>query len=384
MTKQTRNFLVASAALLAVGLCVGLVAYYSGFAAGGAAQESGELSELSYVPADAVVVAYANVRDVMDSELRERLQRVEPDSTARQRFQEDTGIDIETDIDHVVASLMPGESVDAGFVLLRGRFDDARLEQLARAHGADIEEYGGRRVWQLGGDPDSESAVTFLEPGLALIGDLASVRRVIDHRESGPSVTSNAELMTLVREMDAGHNAWAVGQGEGLAGRAILPDEVSAQLPAIHRFAAGGRVNGGLTGTLRADARDEQSAQNLREVVRGFVALAKLQAGSRPAWQAVLESFQLGGAGSTVAISFTIPAEVIELLLPEDRRRPTDPIRVGTRIRDAILAQEAGSSGDRPGLDLSEPRDRPALTRHRSCTYTSPDGHVKTWLRVRL
>ena len=319
MTKQTRYFLVASAALLAVGLCVGLVAYYSGFAVGRVTQESGELSELSYVPADATVVAYANVRDVMDSELRERLRRIEPDSAERQRFQEETGIDIETDIDHVVASLMPGDGRDAGFVLLRGRFDEARLEELARAHGAEVEEYAGRRVWQLGDDPDGESAVTFLEPGLALIGDLASVRRVIDDRESGPSVTSNAELMTLVHEMHAGHNAWAVGQVEGLAGRANLPDAVRAQLPAISRFAAGGRVNGGLSGTIRADARDEQSAQNLRDVLRGLVALAQLQAGSRPAWQAVLESFQLGGSGSTVAISFTIPANVIELLMPEER-----------------------------------------------------------------
>ena len=318
MTKQTRYFLVASAALLAVGLCVGLVAYYSGFAAGGVVQESGELSELSYVPADATVVAYANVRDVMDSELRERLRRIEPASAERRRFQEETGIDIETDIDHVVATLMPGDGRDAGFVLLRGRFDEARLEEVARAHGADVEEYGGRRLWQLRGDPDGEPAVTFLEPGLALIGDWASVRRVIDERESGPSVTSNVELMALVRDMD-GNNAWAVGQVEGLAGRANLPAAVSAQLPAIQRFAAGGRVNGGLSGTIRADARDEQSAQNLRDVLQGFVALATLQAGSRPEWQAVLNSFQLGGTGSTVAISFTIPAEVIELLVPEDR-----------------------------------------------------------------
>ena len=36
----------------------------------------------------------------------------------------------------------------------------------------------------------------------------------------------------------------------------------------------------------------------------------------RPAWQAALQSIQLGGTGTRVALSFTIPDEVFELLVP--------------------------------------------------------------------
>ena len=43
-----------------------------------------------------------------------------------------------------------------------------------------------------------------------------------------------------------------------------------------------GHVNGGLRGIVRAETRDDEAANNLRDVVRGFLALAKLQAGRDP------------------------------------------------------------------------------------------------------
>ena len=72
MTKKTRYFMAGSAAVLAAGLCTGLVAYYSGGFQ--ALSASTGPTELAYVPADAAVVAYADVRAIMDSELRQRLK----------------------------------------------------------------------------------------------------------------------------------------------------------------------------------------------------------------------------------------------------------------------------------------------------------------------
>ena len=39
--------------------------------------------ELAYVPPDSRLVAFANVRDVMDSDLRHKLQAFQPDSAGR-------------------------------------------------------------------------------------------------------------------------------------------------------------------------------------------------------------------------------------------------------------------------------------------------------------
>src|SRR3569832_18518 len=78
MTKRTRAFLFVSGGILTVGLGTGLVtAYMGGFQnlglLGGASRD-----ELSYLPSDAKVVAFANVREIMDSELHQKLRAMAP------------------------------------------------------------------------------------------------------------------------------------------------------------------------------------------------------------------------------------------------------------------------------------------------------------------
>jgi hypothetical protein len=119
--------------------------------------------------------------------------------------------------------------------------------------------------------------------------------------------------MKRVRAMDDG-NAWVVGRFDALSGRAHLPDTVSSQIPAITWFTVKGHINGGIRGVVSADARDEEAANNLRDVVRGFLALAKMQTGGRPELQTLMQSLELGGSGQTVSIAFTVPSEVFDLI----------------------------------------------------------------------
>ena len=96
MTRKTRYFMTGSAAVLAAGLCTGLVAYYGGGFQ--ALVASTGPTELSYVPADAAVVAYADVKSIMDSELRQRFKQSVPgpmSEEGQKEFLEHTGIDIE-------------------------------------------------------------------------------------------------------------------------------------------------------------------------------------------------------------------------------------------------------------------------------------------------
>ena len=80
-------------------------AFYGGMPAGLFSSQRGP-EELKYLPGDSAVVAYANVRDVMNSELRQRLRKFEGvTDEGRSEFKSETGIDIEQDIDHVVACM---------------------------------------------------------------------------------------------------------------------------------------------------------------------------------------------------------------------------------------------------------------------------------------
>ena len=162
--------------------------------------------------------------------------------------------------------------------------------------------------------PHQNGAMAFLEPGLIAVGDEPGLKRAIDAHQNGQNISGNEEMMRLVADIEAGSNAWAVGRFDALRNRERLPEQINNQLSAVKWFAATGHVNGGVSGTFRAEARDDAAAENLRDVFRGLLALAKLQGGSDPRAAAVVQSLQLGGTGKTVMLSFTVPAEVIDLL----------------------------------------------------------------------
>src|SRR6187455_172763 len=132
MTKRTQRFVFLGVTILVVGLGTGLVASYVGFPNLGLVGSDGPV-ELAYVPADATVVAYADVREVMDSELRQKLLKFSPGNDASADwFQTETGINIQTDVDRVVASMPTPNTGNPPrpLVLIRGRFDTSRIESL--------------------------------------------------------------------------------------------------------------------------------------------------------------------------------------------------------------------------------------------------------------
>lgn len=317
MSNRTRYFVITAGAILAIGLTTGLVASFMGLPV--AFSQAAGPDELQYVPADAAVVAYANVRDVMNSEFRQRFRQFEPDTNERHEFEEKTGVKIDEDIHTIVAAMMPGADQsewqpEKGVLLLaRGRFEPARIENLAIEHGAQVEDYQGKRLLTHVADSgEPQMAVGFLDADLIAFGSYNAVKKSID-ASTGHNIVSNTELMRQINDLDDS-SAWAVGRFDAITSASHLPSELQAQMPAIQWFSAAGHINGGISGVFKAETRDEESAQNLRDVVRGFLALAKMQAQSRPEMKSMVDSLQLSGDGKNVAISFSVPSELFDLL----------------------------------------------------------------------
>ncbi len=310
MTKRTRLFVLIAAGILVVGLGTGLLASYMNIQTltliGGNGPE-----EFAYVPADAQVVGFANVRAVMDSEVRRKLMELHPGADNADRFQERTGINITQDIDSVVAAVTNEVSAEHGppLVLARGRFDQVRLEGFAREEGGVVEDYKGTRLIT-----HENFGMAFVEPGLVALGAPAVVRRAIDTKlAANGNITSNDELMNLVKQVNGG-TVWGGARFDALTGVRI-PAEVKDRLPALSWLSIKGVVGSGIEGLINAEARDDQAAQDLRQVVQGFVALGRMQAGpNHPEVADFLNSLQLTGQGRTVTLGFSIPSAMIETL----------------------------------------------------------------------
>jgi hypothetical protein len=313
MMGKTRLFVLVAGSIVIGGLAIGLLAFHLGLSAsalGGAPV----LADLRYVPVDASFIAHADVQDLMRSEVhRAFAQRgVAPPSAGE--LQAQTGIDPEHDIESVLMYQAPsaGAGRSQPVVLARGHFDAVRIEGVMREHGGEVAEYKGKRLMHHGHDK-SDTALAFVEPGFAFFGPTPAVQQAIDRTSTGSNITANEHVLALIRSVDAG-NIWAVGRFDGIVQRDRMPKEMADRLPTITWFAASGRVDSGLQGSFRVEARDAAAAKDLRDVIQGFIGLARLQAGQSPAVTGMLNSLQLGGEDTTVSLQFSVSPEALAAL----------------------------------------------------------------------
>lgn len=327
MTKRTRYFVFGSVGFLTLGLTVALAAYFGGIR--GFAEPAGP-GELAYVPSDAAVVAYANVQDLMKSEFRQQMKSLEPanQQKGRDELREALGIDVERDIEYVVACMLASPTGDGtqeqnGYVLARGTFDRPRIESFIRSKGGQEQQYRGKVMFvppveaAQDGKPAHEMGVTFVNGSVVALGTTKALQKVIDLQFAGAAtVLTNKEVMKMIEGVEPGNNAWVVGRFDVLSKQAHLPNDMARQLPQLTWFSAGGHVNGGVSASIALQARDEDAARNLHQVVAGFIALANMQAGSRPEVQAVMKSLTLNNdlSDNRVEVSFALPSATIEAL----------------------------------------------------------------------
>jgi hypothetical protein len=335
MTRGTRRFLMGSSLVVAVGLATGLVAYYNGNLT--FARASAGPAELAYLPPETTGVAFAEVRTIMASGFVQKIRSLIPSDelgTAKTELQQMIGVDIEHDIDTVCAGMLGDPSGNkGGIVMIRGRFNETNIEALITQHGGKMETYKGKRLFThpefagLGealatrGEGLNMTAekpvgtIAFLEPGLVAMGDLVTMKKGIDSFADRKNVTSNNELMSFVLEAERTGNAWSVGRFDTVASSPEIPTEVVKSLPPLKWVSASAKFDAGVSGAIRADAMDDKSAEDLRAVVNGGLAAARMMGGQEPQVASMLNALQVTGTGKTVNIAFNITPELIDKLI---------------------------------------------------------------------
>jgi hypothetical protein len=313
LTAYGSRFKAQGSRLKAQGVVLLCVVVFAG--ARLAAIDEPTAATLEYVTEDASMVTYANVRALMASPLRDRLREIGIAHPAIAALQEWAGVSLERDVDDLVFSTgaAAGDAGGRQLLIVSGRFDSRRLEEYARAHGGRIEPYGGARI-VLAPRPTGDAAIALTGSGLALVGDAPAVRRALDAKTGAVrAITDNVGFMHAVAGLDD-PDAWSVATMQAVAVRAALSPDVVAQLPAIDWLAASGQLGPGARGVITALAHDETAAEHLRELVQGFMALARMQGARNPELREVLASATLAGEGTTVSVSFGVTPGLLDLI----------------------------------------------------------------------
>jgi hypothetical protein len=264
--------------------------------------------------------AYADVRGIMDSDLRARLKEALRASGAGQReFQDHTGIDIEKDIDYVVASLPRPRSrpprrspwpvqrhaarnVDSASTVARSRSTRQAPDRCPTGTQRRADSERQCHTW-----PSWNRA-------LVASASRSAVKTSIDAQLSAHSITGNNEMMELVNDIGQGNNAWAVGRFDVLraskAPGAGFRASSSAQV-----------VRRSWTCERRVVRKCSAPKHSMNRPPRtyatssvAFLGLARMQAQADPRTQALVESSAAHWHGKTVALSFTVPAEILQMI----------------------------------------------------------------------
>ena len=123
-------------------------------------------------------------------------------------------------------------------------------------------------------------------------------------------------MMTLIRD-NSGSTAWVAGQFEEISRRMKLPSSLAGQVPPVRLVSVKADINGGAKLAIRAEAGDKAAADQLRDVVRAFISLARLQGGSKPEFEGILKSIELSGTDATVRLSFAVSPETLRVIAPQ-------------------------------------------------------------------
>jgi hypothetical protein len=279
---------------------------------------------LNLVMPDATVVSGMNVSQSITSPFGQYiLSQMQSNDSGFLQFITATGFDPRKDLLEILAATPSTASSTAhsGLILGRGVFQPAMIIGAATEQGGTVTNYRG---FSLIGQTGETVALAFLDGSTVAMGDITSVKSVIDRKLAG-SAFSGTLAQTAIA-VSAANSAWfatttplsdfmSTKQAGNLGGVAQSPLLQSVQQ------ASGGVQFGSAGITLSADAvtASPQNAQALVDVLKFFVSMIAGNANAPSSVTSVATSAQFSVNGSTAHISLMLAENQAEqLLMPQN------------------------------------------------------------------
>jgi hypothetical protein len=279
---------------------------------------------LNLVMPDATVVSGMNVSQSITSPFGQYiLSQMQSNDSGFLQFITATGFDPRKDLLEILAATPSTASSTAhsGLILGRGVFQPAMIIGAATEQGGTVTNYRG---FSLIGQTGETVALTFLDGSTVAMGDITSVKSVIDRKLAGPAFSGTLAQTAIA--VSAANSAWfatttplsdfmSTKQAGNLGGVAQSPLLQSVQQ------ASGGVQFGSAGITLSADAvtASPQNAQALVDVLKFFVSMIAGNANAPSSVTSVATSAQFSVNGSTAHISLMLAeTQAEQLLMPQN------------------------------------------------------------------
>jgi hypothetical protein len=224
---------------------------------------AGDLAS-EFFPADTKVVFGIRVPAIVESAL------FKDAGAGAQKLSEDwlkvvaiTGFDPLHDIDEVLLASPADDEKAAALLVLRGRFDLARLS-------AGATSYHG--VAMVGGGKDGKGVLALLDAATLLAGDTLAVRTAIDRR--GQKAALDGALSARVQSLRERFDVWGTGERpEGF----VAPTGKNEQLDSMDRFEFGVRISHGFELGAEIHARSPKEAEKMAASLQLMKAMMSAQ-----------------------------------------------------------------------------------------------------------
>jgi len=284
-----------------------------------AATISPDESTLKYFPPETQGIAFADIAALRNAALvhdvlnEGELRSLPP---AINEFIEQTGFDIRRDLDRVTIGKI---STRERLVVANARFDHFKAEQFLKDKGKEPEVYLGRSVYR-----DGDSAVAFLD-NVVLFGTANGVKSAIERMTYPGSVQIGNDLLEAIRTIESGNQVWAVGNfsqddlpSGGVHGLGPAAEILKSLRGGTYQMRVDRDVHARATGNFS----DTDSAKNLADMTRGFIALAKVQvAKQQPDLVHLLDGIQVSSSGSLVIAEVDEPGDLLMRLRPKFEKK---------------------------------------------------------------
>jgi hypothetical protein len=282
---------------------------------------------LALVPAGAKVIGALDVTRARNSDFGQYLlAKAQADDVHFQEMINETGFDPRRDLQNIVfATSAPagGTGSSGSFAILaRGNFDQNKIRALATSKGhGTIVLYGGVDMIVDAKSPAQQTAIGFLDVGVAVMGDLNTLKQIIDNR-AAPTVL-DSDFKSKIQNIGTANDAWfvsTVGAPNSWGASSGQQGPGQAQMKALQGVVqASGGVKFGATidTTIDAVTRSAQDAQSLSDVIRFMASMVQMQRQSDPRAGILanaLDGMTLQNNGAAVHLAVSMPEKSLEQL----------------------------------------------------------------------